>query len=75
MNEAFEKARSAIEADNKGRQRAEAVRRVIEKIVVTFKDSGKAKPVEVGDQIRIYPASDVRDQGMSPPATRNQSTS
>jgi hypothetical protein len=73
----WDSAIEAMDSDETARLRAEAVRAVIEKIIVRFRPTGRRRPAYEVDSIQMIPkdAKDYAGAGTSPPATRNRSMS
>jgi DNA invertase Pin-like site-specific DNA recombinase len=73
----WEAAAKALDSDGAARRKSEAIKSVIEKIVVYFRPTGKRKPAFEVDTIQVIPKTppDWRGQGTLPRSTRSCSMS
>ena len=65
MTDAWDRATVAIESESSARRKAEAVRQVVEKIVVTFEATGKNGPTGRVKSVDVIPKT-PREGDVSP---------
>ena len=65
MSANWEKATEAVESESSARRKAEAVRQVVEKIVVTFEATGKKSPIGRVKSVDVIPKTS-REGDLSP---------
>lgn len=70
----WRKARDALNGETSARRKAEALRAVISRIVLTFEPTGRRRPSSELKQVQIVPVSQSHQSDSPPPATRLETT-